>query len=128
MSFHPSIAHNIRTEVESLIEMVSGAESQTKTAYEIEGQLWWSLLALGQQLLQLFFIIHEQREKQMESYEVDHVSYPYVGQRNRRDVSLFGEVSVNRGYYWLKGVGSRCPLDEVLSLPERSFSDWIQQR
>jgi hypothetical protein len=64
----------------------------------------------------------------MESYEVDHVSYPYVGQRNRRYVSLFGEVSVNRGYYWLKGVGSRCPLDEVLSLPERSFSDWIQQR
>jgi len=128
MSFNPSITQNIRAEVENLIEIVSGENSQTQTAYDIEGQLWWSLLALGQQLLQLFFITHEQLEKQMDSYDVDNVSYPYVGQRKRRYVSLFGEVSVRRCYYWLKGVGSHSPLDEVLSLPQRSFSDWVQQR
>ena len=54
MSFNPSITQNVRTEFEGLIRMVSDAESQTKTAYEIEGELWWSMLALGQQLLQIF--------------------------------------------------------------------------
>ena len=81
MSFTPSIAQNIRTEVEDIIEMVSGVESQTKTAYEIEGQLWWSMLALGQQLLQLFFTMREKQETQLKSYDVDDVNYPYVGQK-----------------------------------------------
>ena len=128
MSFTPSIAQNIRTEVEDIIEMVSGVESQTKTAYEIEGQLWWSMLALGQQLLQLFFTMREKQETQLKSYDVDDVNYPYVGQKKRRYVSLFGEVTVKRGCYWLKDKGGHYPLDEALSLPQRSFSDWVQQR
>jgi len=128
MSFKPSITQNIRIEFEGLIEMVSDAESQTKTAYEIEGELWWSMLALGQQLLQLFFTMREKQETQLKSHDVDNVSYPYVGQRKRSYVSLFGEVDVKRACYWLKGVGSHYPLDEALSLPHRSFSDWVQQR
>jgi hypothetical protein len=43
-------------------------------------------------------------------------------------VSLFGEVSVGRAYYWNKGEEGQLPLDEALSLPERSFSELVQER
>lgn len=128
MSFRTSITQDIRAEVEELIEMVSGEGSQAKTAYEIEGQLWWRMLALARQLLQLFFTMRAKQEVQHKVYEVAGKSYRYVGQRERSYVSLFGEVPVNRAYYWLKGVGSHYPLDEALSLPARSFSDWVQER
>lgn len=43
-------------------------------------------------------------------------------------MSLFGAVNVRRACYWRKGVGSQYPLDAALSLPKRSFSDWVQER
>lgn len=128
MSFHTSIAQNIRAEVEELIEMVSGEDSQAKTAYEIEGQLWWRMLALARQLLQLFFVMREKHEVRHKEYEMKEISYRYVGQRERSYVSLYGEVRVMRACYWRKGIGSQYPLDAGLSLPERSFSDWVQER
>lgn len=128
MSFNTSIAQNIRNEVEGLIEMVSGEDSHKKTAYEIEGRLWWRMLGLACQLLQLFFAVRAKQEVHHKVYEVDGISYRYVGQRKRSYVSLFGAVEVSRACYWLKGVGSQYPLDESLSLPRRSFSDWVQER
>ena len=128
MSFPTSIAQDIRAEVEELIEMVSSADSQTKTAYEIEGQLWWRMLGLARQLLQLFFVMREKQEVRHKAYEVDAITYGYVGQRERAYGSLFGEVKVRRACYWRKGEGSQYPLDATLSLPARRFSDWVQER
>jgi hypothetical protein len=128
MSFESSIAENVRTEIEELIELVSGKESQKKTAYEIEGQLWRGMLAVGRELMQLFFATREEQEERQKVYEADGNSYVYVGQRERSYVSLFGKVRVGRAGYWLKGAGNQYPLDEGLSLPQRSFSDWVQER
>lgn len=128
MPFNPSIAQNIRIEVEELIEMVSGENSYKKTAYEIEGQLWWRMLGLARQLLQLFFVASAKQEVRHKSYELNGKKYRYAGQRKRSYVSLFGEVEVRRACYWLRGEGSQYPLDEDLSLPRRSFSDWVQER
>lgn len=128
MSFSTSIAENVRNRAEKLIEMVSGEGSQNQTAHEIEEQLWWELLAMGQQLLQAFFTNCEQQETREKSYEVDDIVYKYAGQKKRRYVSVFGEVRVRRASYWCKGQGSIFPLDEQLSLPERSFSDLVQAR
>ena len=128
MSFNTSIAKNIRVEVEGLIKMVSGESSRDKTAHEIEVQLWREMLAMGQQLMQLFFTTHEKQEAQPEVYKAGEIEYPYIGQRDRKYVSLFGEVTVWRACYWRKGVGSQFPLDDKLSLPQRSFSDLVQER
>jgi hypothetical protein len=128
MSFNTSIAENIQSKMEDLIEMVSGESEQDKTAHEIEEQLWWEMLSLGQQLMQLFFTSQEKQEVQQASYEAGGIEYPYMGQRTRKYVSLFGDVRVCRAYYWRKGMGSQCPLDDQLSLPERSFSDLVQER
>ncbi len=74
MSFTTSITENIRKEAEKLIEMVNGEISQDKTAHEIENQLWWELMAMGQQLMQLFFTTHEEQEVQQK------VRFVYFGE------------------------------------------------
>ena len=76
MSFNPSIAENIQTTVAALIEMVSGESSRDKTAHEIEGQLWWGLLAMGQQFMQLFLTTQEKQEVKQKVYEAEGVEYP----------------------------------------------------
>jgi len=126
MSFDISIAESIQSQTAKLVELVSDETSQT--AYEVESQLWQSLLVMGQHLMQLFFDKQEEVAERHKSYEVDGVTYGYRGQRKRQYVSLFGEVSVGRAYYWNKGEGGQLPLDEALSLPERSFSELVQER
>jgi hypothetical protein len=128
MSFTTSIAESIWVEVEEVIELVIGESSQDKTAYEVEGQLWQKMLALGQQLMQLFFTTQEKEEEQQQVYEVAGIGYRYIGQRQRKYVSLFGDVMVGRACYWYKGMESQFPLDDQLSLPQRSFSDLVQER
>lgn len=59
--------------------------------------------------------------------EVEGEEYRYVGTRSRQYVSIFGEVEVRRACYWQPGRGNQYPLDVALSLPERSFSDWVQE-
>jgi len=56
------------------------------------------------------------------------VSYRYERHSVRGYVSLFGEVRVERAYYLSAEAGGLCPLDAVLSLPERSYSDSVQER
>ena len=128
MSFNTSIAENIQSKLGELIKMVSGESSQGKTAHEIEGQLWREMLAMGQQLMQLFFTTQEQHEVKRRVYETGGIEYPYIGQRDRKYVSLFGDVTVLRAGYWCKGLESQFPLDDQLSLPQRSFSDLVQER
>ena len=105
MSFNISIAENIQSKMDDLITMVSGESSRDKTAYEIEGHLWWGLLAMGQQLMQLFFTTQEKQETSQRIYEAEGIEYPYIGQRDRQYVSLFGAVTVGRAGYWRKGLG-----------------------
>lgn len=83
---------------------------------------------MGQALMQLFFSIQEQEEEQLKVYETEGLKYPYVGQRERKYVSVFGEVTVRRAGYWRKGMTGQFPLDDHLSLPERSFSNLVQER
>ena len=128
MSFNKSsIADNIRKEVENLIELVSGEEGQESTAYQMERQLLWKLLAVGRQLMQLFFTMRATSEPRGQTLEVAGESYHYVGTRVRGYEAIFGKVEVKRACYWRQGQGSQYPLDEALSLPKRSYSEWIQE-
>ena len=123
MSFNKSsITENIREEVEKLIELVSGEEAEASTAYQMERQLLWKMLEVGRQLMQLFFAMRAETEKREETVEVEGQSYAYVGTGY---VSVFGKVEVKRACYWRRGKGSQYPLEEALSLPERSYSEWV---
>jgi len=58
MSFDTSITESIQSQTAKRVELVSdGTSSQVQTAYEVESQLWQSLLVMGQHLMQLFFNI-----------------------------------------------------------------------
>ena len=50
------IVHQLRCEFKELIEYVTGDQSRSRTAYEVELTLFRRLLALGAQLLRLFFV------------------------------------------------------------------------
>src|SRR5258708_36879878 len=41
---------------------------------------------------------------------------------------MVGEVQVERAYYWSAERGGLCALDSGLSLPERRYSDSVQER
>ena len=50
------IVHDLHRGFQELIEYVTDTESRSRTAYEVELSLFRRLLALGAQLLRLFFI------------------------------------------------------------------------
>jgi len=109
-----------------MIKMVSDEAAQEATADEMERQIWWGVLVIGAALLQLFFAIRSELEAKPKKLEREGEVYEYIGQTKRNYVSVFGPVEVERAYYWKKG-GGKHPLDEELSLPERSYSDWVQE-
>ena len=122
-----SIAKNVRKEVESLLNLVMHAGPERPTADQVERRLWSGLLALGRMLMQLFFTVCSERETRHKALEDEGGCRAHMGQLPRQYVSLFGEVEVKRHYYWSAGVGGRYPLDAELSLPERIFSDCVQE-
>jgi hypothetical protein len=123
-----SIAQSVRGELEALIGKVSQVEGQLPSIRETEEQMWTGVLALGRQLMQLRFEACSAAETIYDTLEVDEVDYSYQRPSGRAYVSLFGEVRVERAYYWNTEQGGVCPLDGVLSLPERCYSDSVQER
>jgi len=128
MSFNnASIAEEVRIGIEGLIELATGAESEAMSADQVERRVWWQLLEVGRQLMQLFFTERSQAEEEARQVERGTEMYSYKGQRERGYLSVFGKVKIERRAYWKRGVGSVFPLDERLSLPERVYSDWVQE-
>jgi hypothetical protein len=122
-----SIAEKIREDVEHLIALTSGEGDEKLSAYEIEGRLWWSLLALGFQLLRLFFVSQHQQEERCGAVEIDGACYAYVGTRERSYWSIFGKLRLKRRAYWQPGQGCVHPLDAALQLPQRQYSYRLQE-
>lgn len=122
-----SIAESIHINIDKLMEMASGADAASASADQIERQLFKGLLALGRELMQLFFTTRSEQETIQAEWEAGDTNYPYAGQKTRSYLSIFGEVEVERAYYWQQGVGGQQPLDESLSLPQRKYSDWVQE-
>ncbi|MCP4602997.1 MAG: ISKra4 family transposase [Proteobacteria bacterium] len=128
MSFNSeSIKQELRIGIEAMIGMVSGEAAQEATADEMERRIWETMLALGGELMQLFFTKRSEQETKYKEIKAGEEIYPYAEQKTRDYVSIFGPVEVERRYYWQKGKGGKHPLDEALSLPARSYSDWVQE-
>jgi hypothetical protein len=127
-STRESIAQSVRGELEALIGQVSQVEGTLPSIRDTEEQGWTGVLALGRQLMQWRFEACSAAETIYDTLEVDDVEYSYQRHSRRVYVSLFGEVRVARAYYWHTAQGGVCPLDGVLSLPERCYSDSVQER
>jgi hypothetical protein len=78
--------------------------------------------------MQLRFEAVSAAEVRQDWIEVEGIAYDYRHQSSRAYVSLFGEVRVERAYYWNSEDGGVCPLDATLSMPARCYSDSVQER
>ncbi len=123
-----SIAQSIRSELDALIDAVSNVADKQPSVHETEEQLWKGMLALGRGLMPLRFEALAEVEKVQAVIEVQGVNYDYQRPSQRAYVSLFGEVQVKRAYYLNEAGKGVCPLDAALSLPERCYSDSVQER
>lgn len=120
------IVHQVHRDFQELVEYVTNAESQTRTAYEVELTLFRSLLALGADLLRLFFVQRAAERPQEPIYEQDGTDLSYHSLRRTTYFSIFGKVQFKRHYFYEKEKKGVCPLDAELSLPPRCYSDLLR--
>lgn len=122
------IAQQLHGELDAIIQRVSTVEGAASSVHAMEEQLWVGMLRLGQNLMQLYFEARYEAEVVQDQVTVNSVSYAYQHTSRRAYVSLFGEVTVQRAYYLNTAQGGVCPLDAEVSLPERCYSDSVQER
>jgi hypothetical protein len=120
------IVHQLRSEFQELIEYVTGDQSRSRTAYEVELTLFRRLLALGAKLLHLFFVHRAAVRPSGPVYAPDGTELKYHDQRPTSYFSVFGKIRFWRHYFHAPGQEGFCPLDAELSLPSRCYSDLLR--
>jgi hypothetical protein len=120
------IIHQLRQDFQELIEYVTGEESRSRTAYEVEFTLFRRLLALGALLLRLFFIQRAADRPSEPVQDADGTELKYVDKRPTTYYSVFGKMRFRRHYFHAVGHKGVCPLDAELSLPPRCYSDLLR--
>lgn len=120
------IIHQLHREFQGLIEYVKGEGSQSRTAYTVELTLFRRLLALGAELLRLFFVHRAVVRPSEPVYAPDGTELGYHDQRPTTYFSIFGKVRFQRHYFHAPGQEGVCPLDAELSLPPRCYSDLLR--
>ncbi len=104
MSSNPTqIVHQLRQDFQKLIEFVTNEESKTRTAYEVELTLFRSLLALGADLLRLFFVQRAAERPEEPVYEPDGTTLSYHGMRRTAYFSVFNKIQFRRHYFYEAG-------------------------
>lgn len=120
------IIHQLHHDFQELIEYVTGERSRSRTAYEVEFNLFRRLLALGALLLRLFFIHRAADRPSAPVYGADGEELKYVDKRPTTYFSVFGKIRFRRHYFHAPGQKGVCPLDAELSLPPRCYSDLLR--
>jgi len=125
MSSNPDqIVQQMQCDFHSLIAYVRDAE--TRTATEVERTLFRRLLALGLQLLRLFFLTRAAQLPTTLPTTATGTPIPAHDRRSIDYVSVFGKLSFTRQYFYASGIAGVCPLDAEVSLPNRCYSDLLR--
>jgi hypothetical protein len=120
------IEQQIHHDFKNLVEYVTGEGSWSRTAHEVELTLFRRLLALGAQLLRLFFVQRAAVRPSEPVYAPDGTRLTYQEKRQTTYFSVFGKVRFRRHYFHAPGQKGVCPLDAELSLPSRCYSDLLR--
>jgi len=120
------IVQQIHHDFKDLVEYVTGEASRSRTAHEVELTLFRQLLALGAQLLRLFFVQRAAVRPSEPVYAPDGTRLTYHEKRRTTYFSVFGKVRFRRHYFHAPGQKGVCPLDAELSLPSRCYSDLLR--
>jgi hypothetical protein len=119
------IVAQIRHDMQALMDYVTGPDTATQTAYTVELTLFRRLLALGAQLLRLFFLTRV-AARPSAPQAADGTPLGYYDQRLVTYFSVFGKFAFPRHSFRAPGQPGCCPVDAELSLPERCYSDLLR--
>jgi uncharacterized protein UPF0236 len=121
------ILQQVRAEFEAILSFVLEASPNTvPDADTMERRLFRQLFALGCTLLRLYF---QQQDRQIASATTvgkEGRELPFHSHKERKYLSIFGEVRFERRYHYLTGEG-RYPLDATLNLPVAGASDLLRE-
>jgi hypothetical protein len=93
----------------------------------MERHLFKQLLRMGAKLMQLFLDMRSQAAPRKEAVIQKGERLPYHSEKSRDYYSIFGELEINRPYFYRKGAGGYMPLDAELGLGEDSYSDFLRE-
>lgn len=128
MSFNSTtMIHQLRTDFEQLLTLVTGPEAHTATLGQMERSLFRQVLRLGLKLLQLFLMARVAAESHAPQRGPDQTRMPYHSQKPLDYFSIFGKLTYERAYFYTPGQAGLYPLDAALSLPERCYSDLLME-
>ena len=128
MSFNSTaMIHQLRTDFEQLLTLVTGPEAHTATVNQMERSLFRQVLRLGLKLLQLFLLTRVAAESHTPQLGPDQTRVPYHSQKPRDYFSIFGKLTFARAYFYAPGQAGLSPLDAALSLPTRCYSDLLME-
>ncbi len=125
-STQQEIVHEVKTKFEELVQYVT-EETRDANADQVERHLWRNVLAIGLNLLQLFFWVRKEQASREPMQLETGMELKYIEDRGRTYQSVFGKAVVERPYFYKAGHGGCLPLDAELGLGERSYSDMLQQ-
>ena len=109
MSSNPDeIVQQMQQDFHSLIAYVRAAESQTRTATEVERTLFQRLLVLGLALLRLFFLTRAAAPQDVPRAAATGLQLPAHDHRPITYYSVFGKLSFTRQYFYAAGLGGSC--------------------
>lgn len=116
--------------IQNLFHFLSN-EAKDNQLHIIEDKMHKLLLALGKDLLNQF-LIEKGTEKKAFIKTINDGIIPFHSIKSRNYLSIFGEITIKRAYFWKPGIQGVFPLDSELNLPKRIHSylleKWIQQR
>ena len=122
----PIIAQ-VQQQFQELVAYVTGPETRTSTAYEVELTLFRRLLSLGAALLRLFFVSRAAVRPTAPIRSPDGTRLAYHDRRPTTYYSVFGKLVFHRHAFTAPGQPVLCPLDAALSLPARCYSDLLRE-
>jgi hypothetical protein len=111
MSFNSTaMIHQLRTDFEQLLMLVTGPDAHTATVSQMERSLFRQVLRLGFKLLQLFLITRVAAESHTAQLNPDQTRVPYHSQKPRDYFSIFGKLTFARAYFYTPGQAGVSPL------------------
>jgi hypothetical protein len=120
-----------RQEFNSILDYIIG-EAMGLEIHRVEDGIYRRLLRLGRILLELFVLATGTGKIGGSLIDEDGTMYRYLRDSGCKYLSIFGEITLVRAYYWKEGRQGFFPMDACLNLPERKYSyllqDWMASK
>lgn len=110
--------------------MYAVGEAQNHELHEVERGIFARVMALGLTMVKRVLAEKGTGKSGATITLRDGREVPFHAIRSRRYRSVFGNLEIDRAYYWAPGLASSMPLEGSLNLPERCYSyllrEWLE--